>query len=393
MQNYQAKFTKSIDLLKEQYRYREFIELARKAGEYPRGFSPKAAQEIIVWCSNDYLAMGQNQDVLAELYQAAQKYGVGAGGTRNIAGNSVALKELEDFMAEFHAKEAALVFTSGYVANQAAIYAVTQVLEQPVIFSDRYNHASIIEGIKSSGCAKEVFAHNDMTDLEVKLQKYPKDQDKLIIFEGVYSMNGSKGKAQEIVALAKKYNALTYIDEVHAVGLYGEKGQGIAAEAGVAADIDIIQGTFAKAYGLIGGYITGKQPTIDVVRSYAPGFIFTTAMPPAMAVAAKKSVELVAEDLAAREKFHANIKLLKQKLTAANIEFMQNDSHVISVMIRDAQKVKRVADNLLLKHQIYIQPINYPTVAKGSERLRVTLTPYHSEELMDQLVDALLAEI
>lgn len=391
--DYYAKFKTAIEVLKDQNRYREFVEVARDSGNFPYAYSHKTNKNILMWCSNDYLAMGQNKALQAEMLDAISQYGVGAGGTRNISGNSHALVNLEKTIADLHQKEAALVFSSGYVANQSTIAALAKILDDLVIFSDECNHASIIEGIRSTRKEKVIFKHNDVIDLEHKLKNYPKQQSKIIIFESIYSMSGNIGKVKEIVKLAKKYNALTYIDEVHAVGLYGEDGAGISAQFGLRAEIDIIQATFAKAFGLIGGYITAKFSLIDVIRSYAPGFIFTTAMQPANAVAAAKSINILKHDQEIRKKFHLNVKKLKAKLVKAEIDFLQNESHVISVMIKDARRCKIISDNLLIKHDIYIQPINYPTVQKGQERLRITVNPLHSEQMMDKLVEALKLEI
>jgi len=390
---YQAEFKEAITELKDQNRYREFIEVARDSGNFPYAYSYKTNSEVVMWCSNDYLGMGQNQEVCSAMIEAINKYGVGAGGTRNISGNSHPLVELEKKVAEFHAKEAGLVFSSGYVANQAAISTIAAILDDLVIFSDQCNHASIIEGIRHSRRDKVIFKHNDIVDLEEHLKKYPKEQNKLIIFESIYSMSGNIGRVKDIIALAKKYNALTYIDEVHAVGLYGKTGAGITEELDVRDQIDIIQATFAKAFGLIGGYVVANQEIMDAIRSYAPGFIFTTAMQPATAEAAIKSLEVVSKNNEIRELFYNKVKLIKSKLNKANIEFLDNPSHVVSVMVRDSKKCKEVSDNLLAKHQIYIQPINYPTVRKGTERLRITVNPYHTEEMMDKLITALISEL
>lgn len=391
--DYYNKFKSAISALKEQHRYREFIEVARDSGSFPYAYSHKTQKRILMWCSNDYLAMGQNVELQKAMIMGIEKYGVGAGGTRNISGNSHPLVKLECEIAELHHKEAALVFSSGYVANQSAISALAGVLEDLVIFSDECNHASIIEGIRQAKREKVIFKHNDVTDLENKLKKYPLEQSKIIIFESIYSMSGNVGKVAEIASLAKKYNALTYIDEVHAVGLYGEDGGGVTAQLNLRDEIDIIQATFAKAFGLIGGYISAKFELIDVIRSYAPGFIFTTAMQPANAEAAAKSINILKNNNQLRIEFHENVRKLKDKLTKAKIDFLANNSHVISVMIREAKKCKKISDNLLIKHNIYIQPINFPTVNKGTERLRITVNPLHDENMMNDLVAALQEEI
>jgi 5-aminolevulinate synthase len=381
---YNQEFQKSLENLKKQNRYREFIELARISGESPYALNAKG-EKIIMWCSNDYLALGQNKEVSNTFKDAIDKYGVGAGGTRNISGNSAPLVKLEKKIADFHSKEAGLVFTSGYIANETTISTIAKILPGLVIFSDNHNHASIIEGIVHSGAKKHVFKHNDPEDLESHLKQYPKSQKKLIIFESVYSMTGNIAPIKEIVSLAKKYNCLTYIDEVHAVGLYGKGGRGVANQLGLEKEIDIIQGTFAKAFGLVGGYVSANKEVIDSIRSFAPAFIFTTAMPPAQAEAIIKIIDIIKEADDLREIFWSKVKLLKQKLKDVEIDVFKNPGHIIPIMIRDAKKCKEVSDKLL-KRGLYIQPINYPTVAVGNERLRVTINPNHSEVMMDELV-------
>ena len=386
---YLDKFKQSIEDLKKEYRYREFNEVARIAGNYPYAKHFKTEKEIVMWCSNDYLAMGQNKILIENYAEKCREYGVGAGGTRNISGNSNPLVVLEKDVAKLHKKNGGLVFSSGYIANQATISTIAKILPNLVIFSDSCNHASIIEGIKLSKGEKHVFAHNDPADLEKKLKLYTKDREKLIIFESIYSMTGNIAPIAKFVELAKKYQALTFVDEVHAIGLYGKGGGGLVEKKNLTDEIDILQGTFAKAYGLIGGYVATNDIIIDAIRSYAPGFIFTTALPPALASTISKSIELVSKADDSRKKLFANVALLKEKLKKANIEQYENNGHIIPIMVRDAKKCKYVSDELIAKHQIYIQAINYPTVPKGTERLRITVNPFHTNEMMDDLVDKL----
>lgn len=382
-------FKQAIDELKQENRYREFVDISRICGEFPHAIDHKTGKKIIVWCSNDYLGSGQNRESIEVAKNALDTYGTGAGGTRNISGTSHILIDLEKEVAALHQKEAALTFVSGYVANDATIQTLAKIMPNLVIFSDAKNHASIITGIRNSKAQKEIFRHNDITHLEELLKKYSKDQPKLIIFEAVYSMDGDFGKISEIVALAKKYNALTFIDEVHAVGLYGKSGAGYAEEIGAADDIDIIQGTFGKAFGTIGGYITGKNEIIDAIRSIASGFIFTTAIPPVIAAATIANISRSRRDSSARDNLHKNVRLLKDELKKAGIAIIDNDSQIISIKIGDAAKAREVSKRLLAEFGIYVQHINYPTVAKGDERLRVTISPLHTKEMINQFVSAL----
>jgi 5-aminolevulinate synthase len=391
---YKNIFNQAISDLKEDQNYREFLELYRIAGQFPYAYNFKTNRKIVIWCSNDYLGMGQNSTVINVLKQAADKYGAGAGGTRNISGNSHPLVQLESDIAAIHKKDSALVFSSGYIANFTTLKTLAKILGDLVVFSDEGNHASIIEGIRASGVKKEIFKHNNTADLEAKLKQYPQDQKKLIAFESVYSMSGNIAPIKDIAALAKKYNAMTYIDEVHSIGLYGQNGEGITTSLGLEKKIDIIQGTFGKAVGLVGGYITGNSDIIDVIRSFGSGFIFTTALQPATCEAIRASLaHLSKNDIPERNIFFHKVKKLKELLVSNNIDFLDNPGHIIPVMIRDAERVKQVSENLLNKHDIYLQPINYPTVPKGTERLRVIITPFHSEFLMNKLVTALREEL
>ncbi len=382
-------FQETIANLKAENRYREFVNISRTCGEFPCAINNSNCKKITVWCSNDYLGMGQNQSAIAAAKDALDKFGLGAGGTRNISGNSNSLVKLEKELANFHNKEAALAFVSGYVANDAAIQSLVKIIPDLVIFSDAKNHASIITGIRNSKAQKHIFRHNDMAHLESLLAFEGRDKPKLIIFESVYSMDGDFGNVAEIVELAKKYNALTYIDEVHGVGLYGENGSGLCEKLGLMNEIDIIQGTLAKAFGGIGGYISGKKDVIDAIRLVASGFIFTTALPPAIAEGLIASLKEVKNAKSLRQKLYENVALLKQKLQQINLEIVPNNSHIISVRIGDAAKSRDISKRLLEEFNIYIQHINYPTVAKGDERLRITITPLHSEKMIDDLVAAL----
>lgn len=382
-------FQQTIANLKKENRYREFVNLSRICGEFPHAVNNINGKKITVWCSNDYLGMGQNAAAIDAAILAIKKFGLGAGGTRNISGTSAAIVELEKQLAKFHSKESALTFVSGYVANDAAIQSLAKILPDLVIFSDQKNHASIISGIRNSKAEKHIFRHNDMTHLEELLSSQKKDLPKLIIFESVYSMDGDFGKVLEIIALAKKYNAMTYVDEVHGVGLYGKNGGGLCQKLGCENEIDIIQATLAKAFGAIGGYITGKSEVIDAIRLVASGFIFTTALPPAIAEGLKVNIADVEKAEEKRKKLHQNVSLLKEKLQKINLQIVANNSHIISVKIGDAAKAREISKRLLEEFNIYIQHINFPTVAKGDERLRITITPLHSEKMIDELIAAL----
>jgi len=347
----------------------------------------------VLWCSNDYLGMGQNSVAINAGINALKSYGTGSGGTRNISGNNALMVELEKTVAALHNKESALCFVSGYVANDAAIQALAKIIPNLVVFSDEKNHASIISGIKNSGLEKHIFRHNSMTHLEELLRKFSKETPKIIIFESVYSMDGDFGKIAEIVALAKKYCALTYIDEVHAVGLYGNTGAGLCEKLGLANEINIIQGTFAKAYGCIGGYIAGAKEIIDSIRLNAAGFIFTTSLPPSICASVIANVNHLRASSSERKIHQEKVLLLKNALINSGIKIVENGSHIVSVVIGDAKKAERVSSSLLQEHNIYIQHINYPTVKKGDERLRITITPLHSDIMIRDLVSALKSVI
>ncbi len=382
-------FQQAITQLKNENRYREFVDISRICGEFPCAINNQNGQKIVVWCSNDYLGMGQNQTAIEEATKALRCFGIGSGGTRNISGTNFSITALEKKLAQLHQKEAALTFVSGFVANDATIQALAKIIPDLVIFSDQNNHASIIAGIRNSNAQKQVFRHNDMLHLEELLQKFSKDQPKIIIFESVYSMDGDFGKIAEICALAKKYGALTLVDEVHGVGIYGATGAGLCEQLELLDQVDIIQGTFAKAFGTIGGYITAKSEIIDAIRGTAAGFIFTTALPPVIAAATLSNISHLQKSSIEREKMQQNVLRLKNELKKIGAEIVANNSHIVSVKIGDALKAKRLSERLLKEFNIYVQHINYPTVAKGDERLRITATPLHSEEMILDLVKAL----
>ncbi len=387
---YEQALLAKLNGLKTAGNYREFTHLARSVGRFPYAYDTNTNREIILWCSNDYLGMGQMDVVVDAIANTAKSHGAGAGGTRNIAGTHQPLIQLEAQLATLHQKEAALVMTSGYVTNATAINTLVRGLEDPVIFSDMDNHASMIEGIRHSKAERHIFPHNDITILEKMLAKEPYARPKIIVFESVYSMDGDLGKIGEIAALAKQYNALTYLDEVHAVGLYGPHGAGKAAELGVADQIDVIQGTLGKAFGVIGGYIAASATLIDYVRSFAPGFIFTTAMAPPMAAGALASVQHVMQSDKERNALHQNGEILRRKLLAANLPLMpEANSHIFPIMVKSAEKARAISHYLLEQHGLFVQHINAPTVPKGTERLRITPTPLHTEAMMDALVHAL----
>jgi 5-aminolevulinate synthase len=390
--DYQRFFEDAIDQLHAERRYRVFADLERIAGRFPRAIwrANGRAQEITVWCSNDYLGMGQNPQVIEAMQQAAGGMGTGAGGTRNISGTNHPLVELELELASLHGKEAGLVFTSGFVSNEAAISTIARLLPNCLIISDELNHASMIEGVRRSGAEKKIFRHNDVAHLESLLQAAGRERAKLIVFESVYSMDGDIAPIAAIADLAEKYNAMTYIDEVHAVGMYGPHGGGITERDGLAHRIDVIEGTLAKAFGTLGGYITGRQSVIDAVRSYAPGFIFTTALPPAIAAAATAAIRHLKVSQAERDAQQRQAARTKQVLSDAGLPVMDTPTHIVPVLVGDPELCKMASDRLLGVHGIYIQPINYPTVPRGTERLRITPTPYHSDELIAELKAALV---
>jgi 5-aminolevulinate synthase len=390
--NYDAFFSDALARLRDERRYRIFADLERLAGRFPHAVwhSPQGPRDVIVWCSNDYLGMGQHPKVIGAMVETATRMGTGAGGTRNIAGTNHPLVDLERELADLHRKEAALVFTSGYVSNQTGISTMARLIPNCLILSDAFNHNSMIEGIRQSSCDKQIFRHNDMAHLEELLGAADPQRPKLIAFETLYSMDGDVAPLNAICDLAERYNAMTYADEVHAVGMYGPRGGGQAELQGAMARIDVLEGTLAKAFGCLGGYITGSEALIDAVRSYAPGFIFTTALPPAICAAATAAIRHLKSSSFERDRHQDRAARVKAVLTAAGIPVMMNDTHIVPVFVGDPEKCKEATDILLAEHGIYIQPINYPTVPKGTERLRITPSPYHDDVLIDALAEALV---
>jgi 5-aminolevulinate synthase len=369
--NYDAIFAGALQTLHDERRYRVFADLERIAGRFPNAYwhSPQGKRDVIIWCSNDYLGMGQHPKVIGAVVETATRMGAGAGGTRNIAGTNHPLVELEAEIADLHGKEAALVFTSGYVSNTAGIATIAKLLPDCLILSDAWNHNSMIEGVRQSGVEKQIWRHNDVKHLEELLAAQPKERAKLIVFEGLYSMDGDVAPVKAICDLAEKYNAMTYCDEVHAVGMYGPR---------------------AKAFGSLGGYIAASHNIIDAVRSYAPGFIFTTALPPAICAGVVAAIRHLKESDWERERHQDRAARTKAVLHAAGLPVMASDTHIVPVFVGDPEKVKAASDMLLADHGIYIQPINYPTVPRGTERLRITPSPYHEDALIDRLAEALV---
>ena len=388
--DYDKYLDDALGALHDEGRYRVFTDLARRAGSFPRAmdFSTSPPREITVWCSNDYLGIGQNVDVMAAMKNAIDTMGTGAGGTRNISGTHHMIVELERELADLHGKEDALVFTSGYISNEATISTLAKLLPNCLILSDELNHASMIEGVRQSGCAKRIWKHNDVAHLESLLREAEPDRPKLIAFESVYSMDGDIAPIAEICDLAEKYNALTYLDEVHAVGMYGNRGGGIADAQNLMHRVDIIEGTLAKAFGIMGGYIAAKRNLVDSIRSYAPGFIFTTSLPPTIAAGAIKSVQVIKQANDLRAKHQERAERLKVMLETAGLPVLRTETHIVPLMVGDPVLCKAASDRLLNEHHIYIQPINYPTVPRGTERLRITPSPLHDDAMMSHLVTA-----
>lgn len=389
--DYSRFFASALDRLHDERRYRVFANLERIAGRFPHTIwhSPEGPRDIIVWCSNDYLGMGQHPKVIGSMVETATRMGAGAGGTRNISGTNHPLVELERELADLHGKDAALLFSSGYVSNETGIATIARLIPDCLILSDAYNHNSMIEGIRRSGCEKQIFRHNDLRHLEELLQAAGA-RPKLIVFESIYSMDADIAPIGAICDLAERYGAMTYLDEVHAVGMYGARGAGIAERDGVMHRLDVIEGTLGKAFGCFGGYITASAAICDAVRSYAPGFIFTTALPPAICAAAKASIRHLKTSQWERDRHQDRVARTKAVLTAAGLPVMRSETHIIPIAVGDPEKCKAASDLLLTDHGIYIQPINFPTVPKGTERLRVTPSPYHDDHLVDALAAALV---
>jgi 5-aminolevulinate synthase len=390
--DYDRFFSAALGRLHDERRYRVFADLERIAGRFPHAIwhSPKGPRNVVIWCSNDYLGMGQHPKVVGAMVETATRLGTGAGGTRNIAGTHHPLVQLEAELADLHGKEAALLFTSGYVSNQTGIATVAKLIPNCLILSDALNHNSMIEGIRQSGCERIVFRHSDMAHLEELLHAAGEKRPKLIACESLYSMDGDVAPLAKICDLAERHGALTYVDEVHAVGMYGPRGGGIAERDGVMHRIDILEGTLAKAFGCLGGYIAAKGEIIDAVRSYAPGFIFTTALPPAICSAATAAIRHLKTSNWERERHQERAARVKAILSSAGLPVMSSKTHIVPLFVGDPERCKMASDILLDEHAIYIQPINYPTVAKGTERLRITPSPYHDDGLIDHLAESLL---
>jgi len=391
--DYQRIFTQAIDRLHAEGRYRVFIDILRTKGQFPnaRCFAGhNGPKPITVWCSNDYLCMGQHPAVIAAMETALHDVGAGSGGTRNIGGNTHYHVDLEAELADLHGKDGALLFTSGYVSNDATLSTLAKILPGCIVFSDELNHASMIAGIRNSGAEKRVFRHNDVAHLEQLLAAAPADAPKVIAFESVYSMDGDVAPIAAFCDLAEKYNALTYLDEVHAVGMYGPRGGGISDREGVAQRVTIIEGTLGKAFGVMGGYIAADRTIIDVIRSYAPGFIFTTSLSPVLVAGALASVRHLKASSAERDAQQAAAARLKAMFTEAKLPVMASTTHIVPLMVGDPVRTKEISDILLAEYGVYVQPINYPTVPRGSERLRFTPGPLHDEAMMAELTKALV---
>ena len=389
--DYERFFTAALDQLRSERRYRVFADIERVAGRFPAALwhRPEGTREITVWCSNDYLGMGQHPAVIEAMADTARRLGTGAGGTRNISGNNHPVVELEAELAELHGKDRALVFTSGYVSNQAGISTIARLIPNCLILSDALNHNSMIEGVRQSGCAKAIFRHNDLAHLE-ELLIAAGERPKLIVFESVYSMDGDVAPIHAICDLAERHSAMTYLDEVHAVGMYGPRGGGIAERDGAMHRVDVIEGTLAKAFGVMGGYIAASGAVVDAVRSFAHGFIFTTALPPAVAAAATASVRHLKTSSAERDAQQRQAAKTKAALSRAGLPVADTPTHIVPVLVGDAEACKAASDRLLEVHGIYIQPINYPTVPRGSERLRITPGPLHTDAHIAALAEALV---
>jgi 5-aminolevulinate synthase len=392
---YRAYFEDALDRLKAEKRYRVFVDLERDAGTFPHARWHREdgqVEDIVIWCSNDYLGMGVESQVIETMCAAAVRHGVGAGGTRNIAGTNHPLVALEAELADLHGKPGCLVFTSGWISNLATISAIGALLPDCLILSDAYNHNSMIEGIRRSGAERQIFRHNDLDHLEDLLKTAGRERPKLIAFESLYSMDGDIAPIGKIADLAARYNAMTYLDEVHAVGLYGPRGGGIADRDGEMGRIDVIEGTLAKGFGTLGGYIAADTAIVDTVRSYAASFIFTTALSPALAAAARKAVQVLKSEQGTelRAQHQRQAILTKHALSAAGLPVMANPSHIVPVFVGDAERCKAASDMLLARHGVYIQPINYPTVARGTERLRITPSPAHTDAHVAHLVEAMV---
>ena len=392
MIDYKAIFQEKLDGLKQQGSYRHFLEVNKSAQHFPTFYyrnKDDVQRSAINWCSNDYLCMSTDEDVIAKLSFVSHRSGTGSSGTRNISGTTTHHKELESTLAQWHKKEAALLFNSAYQANTTALQTLGKHIKNLVFISDEYNHASLIEGMKSAGNEKRIYKHNDVEELEMILQEIPFHQPKLIVFESVYSMAGTIAHAKQIFALAKRYNALTYVDEVHGVGLYGKTGAGIVEQENLETEVDIINGTLSKAIGVFGGYIAASQTIVDFIRSFGTGFIFTTSLPPAICAAANKSIHIIQQNHFLRENFRSNVKLLRTILEENEVSFTENDSHITCIHVGNAARCKQLADELLQLQGVYLQPINFPTVAKGNECLRIIITTKHQPKHIHHLAYSL----
>ena len=390
--NYNDLFGAALKTLRQERRYRVFADLERIAGRFPHAtwHAPQGPRDVVIWCSNDYLGMAQHPKVIGAMVETATRMGTGAGGTRNIAGTNHPLVELERELADLHGKSAALLFTSGYVSNQTGIATIARLLPNCLLLSDALNHNSMIEGVRQSGCERQIWRHNDVAHLEELLKAAAPERPKLIVFESLYSMDGDVAPIHAICDLAEKYGAMTYCDEVHAVGMYGPRGGGVCERDKAMHRVDVIEGTLAKAFGCLGGYIAGTSEMVDAVRSYAPGFIFTTALPPAICAAATAAIRHLKTSSWERERHQDRAARVKAVLNAAGLPVMPSDTHIVPVLVGDPAKCKLASDLLLSEHGIYIQPINYPTVPRGMERLRITPSPYHDDALVDRLAEALV---